>query len=333
MPWRGLGPQDRELFESMATALYDEIVAAGGLPADDPRIDEGSPRRPAFALLSRVGLVQLDEKQDLWLPQDPATAHAQLVTPLSREGSRMLEESSAWARSLEALTQAFRGSSLGASGEAIRYLRTSAIDPYLDNLLGEAVEEVLTAQPQTGRDAKSMAVARDRDFEFLRRGGSMRTLYQHSARQHKLSREYVDAVTPMGAEVRTLDEFFNRMIVVDRKVAVIPGEDLRVAVVVREPAIVAYLLDVFERAWERGRAFTSTEADLMRQVAVEQRAMTIRMLIAGHADQVSAKRLGVSNRTYAGYVADLKKEFEAETRFQLGYTLGQRGISGDEPAR
>ena len=50
--------------------------------------------------------------------------------------------------------------------------------------------------------------------------------------------------------------------------------------------------------------------------------MTIRMLIEGHADPVSAKRLGVSPRTYAGYVADLKEEYEAETRFQLGYTMG-----------
>ena len=42
-----------------------------------------------------------------------------------------------------------------------------------------------------------------------------------------------------------------------------------------------------------------------------------------------ATRLGVSPRTYAGYVADLKDEFDAETRFQLGYSLGQLGLRGD----
>jgi hypothetical protein len=31
-------------------------------------------------------------------------------------------------------------------------------------------------------------------------------------------------------------------------------------------------------------------------------------------------------------VADLKEEFEAETRFQLGYTIGRLGISGTEQA-
>ena len=61
--------------------------------------------------------------------------------------------------------------------------------------------------------------------------------------------------------------------------------------------------------------------------------MTMRMLIEGHSDPVSAKRLGVSPRTYAGYVADLKEEFEAETRFQLGYTIGRIGSPSRDATR
>ena len=72
---------------------------------------------------------------------------------------------------------------------------------------------------------------------------------------------------------------------------------------------------------------------LVPDIATEQRSMTLRMLIEGHSDPVSAKRLGVSPRTYAGYISDLKEEFEAETRFQLGYVIGKLGISGrdDDP--
>ena len=70
--------------------------------------------------------------------------------------------------------------------------------------------------------------------------------------------------------------------------------------------MVAYLVDMFERSWERARPFTNRETTMMRDVAAEQRAMTMRMLIEGHADPTSAKRLGVSPRTYAGYVAELK---------------------------
>ena len=191
---------------------------------------------------------------------------------------------------------------------------------------------MLTAQPQAGRDAETLAAAAVRDTAMLERGTRMRTLYQHSARRSAITTDYVAAVTERGAEVRTLDEFFNRMIVFDHRIAVIPGkqEDLDTAVVIREPSVVDYLVDVFERAWERGRPFTSRDSGMLRDIAAEQRAMTIRMLIEGHADPVSAKRLGVSPRTYAGYVADLKQEYEAETRFQLGYTMGTQGVSGRE---
>ena len=159
----------------------------------------------------------------------------------------------------------------------------------------------------------------------------MRTLYQHSARRHAPTRKYVAEVTAHGAEVRTLDEFFNRMIVIDRRLAIIPGAaDLTVAMAIREPGLVTYLVDVFERAWERARPFTNTERSMMHDIAKEQRSMTIRMLIQGHSDPVSAKRLGVSARTFAAYVADLKEEYDAETRFQLGYTMGQAGVSGRE---
>ena len=45
------------------------------------------------------------------------------------------------------------------------------------------------------------------------------------------------------------------------------------------------------------------------------------------------KRVGVSTRTYASYVAALKEEYGVETRFQLGYAMGSRAASdGADPA-
>ena len=131
--------------------------------------------------------------------------------------------------------------------------------------------------------------------------------------------------------MRTLDEFFNRMIVVDRRVAIIPSsEDPSIAVAVREMSVVTYLIDVFDRAFARARPFASNADSDTSAVASEQRSMTIRMLVEGHADAVSAKRLGVSPRTYAGYVADLKNQYDVQSRFQLGYFMGQHDISGRE---
>ena len=59
--------------------------------------------------------------------------------------------------------------------------------------------------------------------------------------------------------------------------------------------------------------------------------MTVRMLIEGHSDPASAKRLGVSTRTYAGYIAALKDEYGVETRFQLGLRDGEQGLGVSTP--
>ena len=60
--------------------------------------------------------------------------------------------------------------------------------------------------------------------------------------------------------MRTLDEFFNRLIVVDRRVAVIPGKDAEARSRSASRSVVDYLVDVFERHWERARPFTNRES-------------------------------------------------------------------------
>ena len=339
-----LGPEERKLFETAAAPLYEEAAVSGGLAESDVRIVKGGPLRDALDLLVTLNLLVRDRSSKRYLPVDPSSVQSHVVGPLSQQGAELLNESSEWARAFGQLGQAWRRSPPAASGP-ISEFRAAAIGTFIEGAVREAEFELLTAQPQSDREPPtqhtpqrtsqqraSLKAALERDSAALDRGVKMRTLYQHSARRDTRTREYVADVSALGAEVRTLDEFFNRMIVVDRRLAIIPGApDLSVAVAIREPRLVDYLADVFERAWERARPFTNTERSTMNNIAREQRAMTIRMLIEGHSDPVSAKRLGVSARTFAGYVADLKEEYDSETRFQLGYTMGQAGVSGREP--
>ena len=326
----GYGPHQRALFEAEASALYEEAVSAAGLASDDPRLAEGGPLHEALELLREIGLVVLDEAEGRWRPVDPSAVQAQVVAPLGQQGAELITESASWARAFAGLTQAWRRSPTTVRGPFTE-LRHPSIVPFITSLVADASEELLTAQPQTGRGIRQLGGALEREVAALRRGVRMKTLYQHAARRSTVTHEYVEAVTREGAEVRTLDEFFNRLIVVDRRVAVIPGsQGVEVAMVIREPSLVDYLVDLFERSWERGRPFGNHDSSNVREIAAEQRAMTIRMMVGGHSDQTSAKRLGVSPRTYAGYVAELKAEFDVTTRFQLGYEMGRLGLSGEE---
>ena len=325
------GREERALFESEAAELYEEIVSAGGISTRDARIVEGGERHAAFALLREMGLLSQDADGKLWLAVDPATVQSQVVGPLGQQGAELISESAQWAKAFTSLGQAWRRSPHALGGPLSEIRGLDAIRTFLLSLTAEAEEELLTAQPQAERNIQGLADVEARELAMMERGVSIRTLYQHAARRSSDTRRYVAAVTAAGAEVRTLDEFFNRLIVVDRRVAVIPSaQGIDTAMVIREPSMVAYLVDMFERHWERARPFTSSETSLLRDIAAEQRAMTIRMLLEGRADPAGAKRLGVSPRTYAGYVADLKNEFEVETRFQLGYAMGKLGISGRE---
>ena len=324
------GPEERALFETQGTALYEEIAEAGGLPDADDRIQPGGELHEAFNLLVALSLIQHDRNTSRWVAEDPNSVHARVVSPLSHEAVKLLEASSQWARAFGVLSQSWKKAPSSSTGP-FTYLHDYAIDPFLAALVADCEQEMLTAQPQTGRNLHLMPTGVLRDTALLERGAKIRTLYQHSARRNAITRKYVAAVTDRGAEVRTLDEFFNRIIVIDRRLAIIPGSGgPATALVIREPHLLAYLVDIFERTWERSRPFTNRGSAAQRDIAHEQRQMTIRMLIEGHSDPVSAKRLGVSARTFAGYVADLKEEYDSETRFQLGYTMGQAGVSGRE---
>jgi hypothetical protein len=318
------GADERRLLETTASRIYSNAVASGYLPSDDPRLAEDSAERPALELLIDLGLLRLDPESGHYLPVDPSAVQSQVVVPLGQEGAELLNESARWADAFTALGQQFRKSPHMTSHPITEVRGLPNINQYIQAAVSDCRVELLTAQPFGRRPAKDLATAIERDIKALNRGIKMRTLYQHSARHSPATRDYVREVSAHGAEVRTLDEFFNRLIVVDRHVAIIPAsENHHVAVAIHERSLIAYLIDMFERSWERARPFTSNDARSERDIASDVRAMTIRMLVEGHSDPASAKRLGVSTRTYAGYIASLKDEYGVQTRFQLGYAMGR----------
>lgn len=314
------GPAHHALLQQRAGEIYREAVEQGAIPNDEGLYAADSPDRNALELLVDLGL--LSEDSDGWRPVDPALVQARVVAPLSNQAAELMAASAQWAATFTELSQIYRQHAL--DDDAItRIGGWDNINRFLESVVGDAQKELLTAQPAGPRPSDQLAVAIERDLRALERGVSLRTLYQHSARRSSSTQDYVTEVTRLGAQVRTLDEFFKRLIVVDRRLAVIPGpEDSAIAIAIHEPGLVSYLVDVFERYWERGTDFADRQEETERSIADDVREMTKRMLIEGHSDSASAKRMGVGIRTYANYVAALKTEYGVETRFQLGYAMG-----------
>jgi len=145
----GYEPEDRELFERAATEVYELIVQEGGIAADDARVADGSDAKAALDLLAELNLVQLDQRDGIWRALEPANVQSRVVTPLSNEGARLLEESARWAKAFQALNHSWRRSPVAQSSGPFTYLHNEAIRPYLTPVIGYANHRVLTVQPET----------------------------------------------------------------------------------------------------------------------------------------------------------------------------------------
>jgi hypothetical protein len=318
------GPDDRAMLETVAASFYRRVVESGWIEESDPLLQKDPEAQKCRDLLIDIGLLSHDQEQARYVPVDPAAIQAQIVVPLGMQGAELLTESARWADTFSTLAHTYRQARQPQLQPVVELRGPERINKFIQAALADCRHELLTAQPHGRRPEKVLKEALQRDLHTLGRGVAMRTLYQHAARHSPATREYVGQVSASGAEVRTLDEFFKRLIVIDRRLAIIPGEKGdETALAIHDRSLVVYLVDIFERSWERALPFTSNESQTHRDIAADTRRMTIRMLVEGHSDPASAKRLGISTRTYAAYIATLKDEYGVQTRFQLGHAMGR----------
>ncbi|MGK5630438.1 LuxR C-terminal-related transcriptional regulator [Streptomyces sp. URMC 123] len=222
--------------------------------------------------------------------------------------------------------QAASPGSPGAS--TITYLQgITEINDAIAAALDRAHGEILTAQPDGPRPSSVLEGALAAVRRQITGGVAMRTLYQHSTRFDEATKDYVRQVTEYGVQVRTLEEFFERLIVIDATIAFIPAQaDRTVALAVTEPAVVRFLHDTFERSWDRARPFPFIPrhaAQAAGEVMPAIRESIRRLLVEGHSDKLIARRLGISERSLQAHVAAIKQELGARNRLHLGYLLGR----------
>ncbi|KUN79900.1 LuxR family transcriptional regulator [Streptomyces bungoensis] len=213
---------------------------------------------------------------------------------------------------------------------------TERINGAIGDAMACAAEELLCVQPnvhyhsERGRAAQSVAM--ERDQALLDRGARIRTLYQHTQRHAPLVLARYEQLRG-EAEARTLDELPDRLIVVDRTVAFVPaGDDGRLALEVRHPALLRFFVTAFERLW---RLATPMYPETVRRpslngVTPRQHAIAA-LLVEGHTDAVVAERLGMNVRTARVHIARLAATLGSESRAQLGYLIARSGILDRQP--
>lgn len=315
----GFAPPSHDLPDE-ARATYALILRSGPVPVTS--------QLPGLQQLADLGLLELSEDGEQLRPVDPRRIELQLTSDWRRRAWELELRAATLERDISGLTAQYVAAG-GVRHEAIRYLHgMQAIGDFSELAVRSATREILTAHPGGGKAEEFLVAALPLALDGLSRGVAVRSLYQHSGRFSEPTKEYVRELTSHGGLVRSLEEFFEWVIIVDRELAILPAdEECSAAVAVSDAALVRFLADVFERNWQRASAFTPSHAAVSsREVVPEIHAMIKRLLKEGLTDSAIAKRIGVSERTYHTHLSRIRAALGAVNRVQLGYMLAREEL-------
>ncbi|MFG3099714.1 LuxR C-terminal-related transcriptional regulator [Streptomyces sp. NPDC048182] len=300
--------------------VYSRAVRRGRVPRRDAE--------PVPCLLELALLHPDPDDMDWLVPTSPQEVMTRLLRGVH-------DEVSASQRRVGSAVEAFEwyaglGRQLQASaseGTAIRVLDGLArIQAAMDEATEACATEVLTVQPGGIRREHELSEGLHRALALRGRGVRMRDLYTHVARHGQGLLTYLELMGD-AVEARTLDEVIDRLILFDRTVAFIPANsDRTMALELRHPALVDYLVTVFERLWRLALPLTAPLPDTGID-GISHREHSIAALLAeGHQDAVIAERLGISVRTCRAHIARLSETLGAASRTQLGVRIAQTGL-------
>ncbi|MEU6867113.1 helix-turn-helix transcriptional regulator [Streptomyces sp. NPDC046876] len=191
----------------------------------------------------------------------------------------------------------------------------------IDELAFFVHHEVASVQPNGPLTPAAIEAAKEADLRALRRGTAMRTIVRTDALADGQTAGYLTELAAQGAQVRTLDGPLERMLIFDRRTALVPidpQETSRGALIVHQPGMISSLVTLFERFWSTARGL-----DHERLTNFEQQVL--QTMVRAEKDDAGARDLGISVRTYRGHIAQLLRRLGATTRAQGVLAARDRG--------
>ncbi|MDF3300786.1 helix-turn-helix transcriptional regulator [Streptomyces tropicalis] len=299
--------------------LYAHALRLGRIARTDV---ESAPCLLEFALLHP------DPEDAGWLrPVPPAVALAQRLNPIEQE----ITDRRRLSIDLSDAFEPFMALSAQAAvpTDSVTVLEGGErINAALNLATSQCHSEMLTIQPSGNRTETSLLQGLERDRPLTERGVRIRTLYQHTARYSPEKLAYVAQLSAGKAEYRTIDELVERLIICDETVAFIPArDDQQVALELRHPGLVRYLIKLFEFLWDRAVPLsTGAPYETASGGITEVQHSIAKLLVEGHVDEAIARRLGMNVRTCRAHIAKLATALGSGSRAQLGYLIAQSGL-------
>jgi DNA-binding CsgD family transcriptional regulator len=185
--------------------------------------------------------------------------------------------------------------------------------------------EHLAMHPEPAFSAEALAVASPLDIAILKRGVRLRSLGRPPA-DGDLSARHATELTRLGAQYRQAARLPHKMMIFDRRVALLAVDPLdlgRGTWEIVDPATVDSLVSLFVQHWSG--AMDPHRNGVPALVLTPREKALIGLLAEGHTDATAAQHLGMSTRSVTYALRALMDRLGVENRFQLGLALGALG--------
>lgn len=214
-----------------------------------------------------------------------------------------------------------------ASGNVVRLRPGDGWASNLQQLLQRTRKEVLLTVASPLRIQPHYREGRRLVADLLSTGKDVRLLFtQHYAetRDYESLREQ----PRLHDRIRVSDADFQNMVIVDRQVAAVwgsTGEERPYGFLISDPDLLRVLHQFATVLWKSAPGLSAHLA--VRRLELDQITLAVLgALDLGLTDELAARRLAVSLRTYRRYIADIMARLGVTTRFQIGARAVELGL-------
>ncbi|MFJ4854826.1 MULTISPECIES: helix-turn-helix transcriptional regulator [unclassified Streptomyces] len=201
----------------------------------------------------------------------------------------------------------------------------------IDDLAFFARDEILSVEPHTRLSPESIARSRPMDLRCLRRGVRIRSVVARAALEDPATAAHLRELAAHGAAIRLTSETAERLLVYDRRTALVPldpRDPLRGVLLAQRTGLVSNIVALFEKIWDQcvdlARADDEGRDPADAALSGAERRVLVSMCTVGK-DEAGARELGVSVRTYRRHVAELIQMLGASSRAQAALLARERG--------
>ncbi|MFE0465359.1 helix-turn-helix domain-containing protein [Kitasatospora sp. NPDC058965] len=216
-------------------------------------------------------------------------------------------------------------------------------DQMIQRIEGEAAVLALLAELELGSRHEVLIIDRPpyldgaadnvNELQALGRGVSYRAIYHAPTLAEPGRAAMLERFLAAGEQARSLPDAQMKMLIVDRRQAVIPPDfataDATTRLLIGPSPLLDALLLAFESLWEKavplgGRLPAGARPGGADDLSPRDLAI-LRMLTAGAKDRTIARALRIGERTVMRRIQALMEALNADTRFQAGVQAALRG--------